>query len=364
MEQKNLFSKMICTAVVVLFTVTGIFILTSGKPIENLSGNAAASRKPVITAAGATLPLPFYNEAFKMYWEQNNVPVTYAGIGTERGFKSLRDQQIDFAGIDVPPTKEELDSLPAKSILIPTCMGSVTITYNLEGVDNLRLTGELIADIYMGKILKWNDARIAGVNPGKQLPDKEIYPVFRLDGSGTTYIFSDYLTKVSAEWKDKIGTGKALKFPRGVAATGNTGAAGLVGKVPGAIGYVASEYTVSFNTQSAWLKNAAGNFVQPSAEGITAAATTGDATGMITNSPVANAYPISCFSWVMLYKEQNYHGRTREQAEETLRVLRWLVGPEAQNKAVQVQFSPLPTAVAAYTIEQLDGVTYDGKRIK
>ena len=139
----------------------------------------------------------------------------------------------------------------------------MTIAYNLEGVDNLRLTGELIADIYMGKILKWNDARIAAVNSGKQLPDKEIYPVFRLDGSGTTYIFSDYLTKVSTDWKAKIGTGKSLDLSTWSSGYGKYGRGRLVGKVPGAIGYVASEYAASFNTQSAWLKNAAGNLCSP-----------------------------------------------------------------------------------------------------
>ena len=172
------------------------------------------------------------------------------------------------------------------------------------------------------------------MNAGKQLPDKEIYPVFRLDGSGTIYIFSDYLTKVSSDWKTKIGTGKVLAFPRGVA--------GLISKVPGAIGYVASEYAVSFHAQSAWLKNADGNFVQPTSESVTAAASVGDATGMITDSEVADAYPISCFTWVVLYKEQNYVGRSRSEAEETVKLLEWLISPETQAITTQVQCSPLP----------------------
>ena len=359
---KNVFSKLMFQGVISLIIATAAFVFTSGAPVEALS-EAAAGRKTVITAAGATLPLPFYNEAFKLYWEKNDIPVTYAGIGTERGFKSLKNQQIDFAGIDVPPTKAELDSLPAKSILIPTSMGAVTIAYHQEGVDNLRLTGELIADIYLGKILKWNDARIAEINPGKQLPDKEIYPVFRLDGSGTTYIFSDYLTKVSTDWKAKIGTGKALTFPRGVAATGNAGAAGLIEKVPGAIGYVASEYAASFHTQSAWLKNAAGNFVQPTSASVTAAASVGDATGMITHSEAADAYPISCFTWVVLYREQNYGGRSRSEAEATVKLLGWLVGAEAQAVTTQVQCSPLPRKAVEYAQSMLKQVTYDGKTL-
>lgn len=351
-------------AFVAILAIVVAALFTGGKPVEELSKNGAANRKSVITAAGATLPLPFYNEAFKMYWENNDIPVTYAGIGTERGFRSFRNHQIDFVGVDVPPTKEELDSLSAKSILIPTCMGSVTMAYNLEGVDNLHLTGELIADIYLGKILKWNDARIAGVNPDKQLPDKEIYPVFRMDGSGTTYIFSDYLTKVNADWKAKIGTGKVLTFPRGVAATGNTGVAGLVGKVSGAIGYVASEYAVNFHTQSAWMKNVAGNFVQPTPESVTATASVGDATGMITNSEVANAYPISCYTWVVLYKEQSYAGRSHGEAEETVKLLEWLVSPEAQAITTQVQCSPLPEKAVEYAKNMLKEVTYNGKALR
>ena len=332
--------------------VTGLVaiatLFTSGKLVEELSENTAAGRKPVITAAGATLPLPFYNEAFKKYWEQKDIPVTYAGIGTEKGFKSLKNEQIDFAGIDVPPTKEELDSLPG----------------NLPEVKELKLSGEVVADIYLGKIVKWNDARIVAVNPGKQLPDKEIYPVFRLDGSGTTYVFSDYLTKTSADWKAAMGTSKLLTFPRGVAAAGNQGVAGLVGKIPGGIGYVATEYAVSFGTQSAWVKNAAGNFVQPSGQSITAAASAGDATGMITNSPVADAYPISCFTWVVLYQEQNYGGRTQKESEETVKLLDWLVGPQAQAITTQVLYSPLPQKAVEYARQVLGQITYNGKKLK
>lgn len=352
----------ISLSVMAIFAFTAICFFTSSTPAD--PELAAGNRKSVITAAGATLPLPFYNEAFKKYWEQNDIPVTYAGIGTEKGFKSLKNEQIDFAGVDVPPTKSELDSLPAKTILIPTCMGAITIAYNLEGVDNLRLTGELIADIYLGRIVKWNDARIAAVNPGKQLPDKEIYPVFRLDGSGTTYIFSDYLTKTSPDWKAAIGTNKLLTFPRGVAAAGNQGVAGLVGKIPGGIGYVATEYAVSFGTQSAWVKNAAGNFVQPSQASITAAASAGDATGMITNSEVEDAYPISCFTWVVLYQEQKYGGRSHHEAEETVKLLNWLVGPQAQAITTQMQYSPLPEKVVEYARQMLGQITYGGKKLK
>ena len=269
-------------------------------------------------------------------------------------------------GMDVPLTAAELKEMPAQTVLVPTSLGAVEIAYHLDGVDNLRLTGELVADIYLGRVTKWNDARIASVNPGVSLPDKEIYPVFRLDGSGTTYVFTHYLSSVSPAWAESVGTGKSLTFPRGVAATGTPGVAGLVEKIPGAIGYVASGYSASFDIQRALLQNAAGNYVQPSTESITAAAAlqTADTNVMLTDSPAAEAYPISCFSWVMLYRNQSYSGRTREQAEQTLAVLRWLVGPEAQNLAAREHYAPLPTAVAARAVELLDSVTYGGKPLK
>lgn len=165
--------------------------------------------------------------------------------------------------MDVPLTAAELKEMSAQTVLVPTSLGAVEIAYHLDGVDNLRLTGELVADIYLGRVTKWNDARIASVNPGVSLPDKEIYPVFRLDGSGTTYVFTHYLSSVSPAWAESVGTGKSLTFPRGVAATGTPGVAGLVEKIPGAIGYVASGYSASFDIQRALLQNAAATTSNP-----------------------------------------------------------------------------------------------------
>lgn len=365
MRINHIFSKTVLHGTISLIAVTAAFVFTSGTPVEGVKENAIASRRPIITAAGATFPLPFYNEAFKMYWERNDVPVTYAGIGTERGIKSLQDLEIAFAGVDVPLTEEELGKMPAKTVLFPTCMGAVTVAYNLPGVKELKLTGELIADMYMGKIMKWNDTRIAAINPGVELPDKEIYPVFRLDGSGTTYIFSDYLSKMSNSWKSIIGTGKTLEFPRGVAATGNTGVAKLVERIVGSIGYVGSEYAFSYGIRTAVLQNASGAFVAPSPASITAAAASAESMEfVITNPSAPEAYPISCYTGVMLYQEQNYAGRTRKEAEETVKVLEWLVSPEVQAITSRVQFSPLPQKAVDYVGKVLKGITYDGKSLK
>lgn len=179
-----------------------------------------------LTAAGATFPLPYYNLAFKTYKDSTGVSVTYGGIGSGGGIRSLKDRIVDFAGSDAYLSEAEMAEMPAPVVHIPTCMGAVVMAYNLPEVKELQLTGDMIADIFLGKITRWNDPRIQQVNPGVTLPDKAVSPVYRSDGSGTTYVFSDYLTKISAPWAENIGTGKALKWPVGIAAKGNPGVAG------------------------------------------------------------------------------------------------------------------------------------------
>lgn len=186
-----------------------------------------------LTAAGATFPLPYYNLAFKTYKDSTGVSVTYGGIGSGGGIRSLKDRIVDFAGSDAYLSEAEMAEMPAPVVHIPTCMGAVVMAYNLPEVKELQLTGDMIADIFLGKITRWNDPRIQQVNPGVTLPDKAVSPVYRSDGSGTTYVFSDYLTKISAPWAENIGTGKALKWPVGIAAKGNPGVAGTISQTPG-----------------------------------------------------------------------------------------------------------------------------------
>lgn len=367
MNIKEIFRKLgiICLTTLLSTGCIALMLLTSSMSAPGEASSAVARKGSTVTAGGATFPLPFYAEAFKRYWEKTDVPVTYAGIGSAKGIGSLKDMQTDFVGIDVPPTKLELDSLPAQTLLLPMCVGAVEIAYHLDGVDNLRLTGELIADIYLGRLTRWNDPRIAAVNPGRNLPDKEIYPIFRLDGSGTTYAFTDYLSKSSEAWRSAVGTGMKTAFPHGVAATGTPGIATLIEKIPGAIGYASSGYSVAYNLQRAEVRNPAGRFVLPVAPAIAAAARAASATdAMLTDSPAEDAYPIACFSWILLYKEQHYAERSRDDAEQTVRVLRWLASPEAQNIAAGMNYAPLPTEVAARTLEILDGVTYNGKKVE
>ena len=231
---------------------------------------------------------------------------------------------------------------------------------------DLKLSGEVVADIYQGKITKWNDAKIQELNPRITLPDKGMTPVYRSDGSGTTFVFSDYLTKVSNDWKENVGTGKSLKWPVGLAAKGNPGVAGTISQTPGAIGYVGSEYAFSLNIPMAQMRNSSGNFIIPNTESISAAAKgemPADTRTMITNSSAPDAYPISCFTWIILYKEQAYANRTLAQAQATVKLLDWMLSPEAQALTTKVHYSPLPQSAVANAKTLLNSISFEGKKV-
>ena len=324
------------------------------------------SGREKLAGAGATFPLPYYNLAFKTYRDSVPAEVSYGGIGSGGGIRSLKDRIVDFAGSDAYLTDAEMAAMPDSVIHIPTCMGAVVMAYNLPGVEKLKLTGELVADIYLGKITRWNDARIRGINPGVQLPDLEIHPVYRSDGSGTTFVFSDYLTKVSHAWKETIGAGKSLEWPAGLAAKGNPGISGTVSQTEGAVGYIGSGYAFAQHISYASLQNKAGRFIDPTLESISAAAAGDlptDTRCMITDPDAADAYPISCFTWILLYKEQGYDKRTREQSEALVDLLGWMLGSQAQDLAGKVNYAPLPQQVIDNGRAQLGTVTYKGEKL-
>jgi phosphate transport system substrate-binding protein len=298
-----------------------------------------------IAGAGATFPLPYYNIIFKDFGEKSGNKVTYGGIGSGGGIRSLMDKTVDFGASDAYLSDEELKAAPAEVVHIPTCMGAVVLAYNLPGIKDLKLTGAVISGIYLGTITKWNDAAIKALNPDLTLPDKSVTPVYRSDGSGTTFVFSDYMTKVSPEWAGKMGTGKALKWPVGIAAKGNPGVAGIIQQTEGAVGYIGSEYGFALSIPVAKLLNVAGNFVEPNTESISAAANVElpeDMRAMVTNSPEAEAYPISCFTWILVYKNQAYGKRTENDSKALISLLDYVLSPEAQSVAANVHYSPLP----------------------
>lgn len=329
------------------------------------NANNGARKSQELSGAGATFPLPFYNVTFEQFGEVNGDQVAYGGIGSGGGVRNLRDKIVDFAGSDAFLSDKELAEM-APVVHIPTCMGAVVVAYHLNGVDELKLSGEVIAEIFAGEIKMWNDERLAALNPGVELPSEAIIPVYRSDGSGTTFVFTDYLTKVSPMWAAKYGAGKSVNFPSGQAAKGNPGVAGVIKQTQNTIGYVGSEYAFAQKIPYASIQNSRGEFVLPSSASISAAASgeiPADTRCSITNSDAAGAYPISTFTWMIIYQEQNYADRTKEQAVATLDLLKYILSDEAQQITSQVHYAPLPAKAKELSLNNLKTVTYNGVSI-
>ena len=349
----------------IFLSVIGMVIALAVTSCGGAANKDGARKAQELSGAGATFPLPFYNVVFEQFAEVNVDAVAYGGIGSGGGVRNLRDKIVDFAGSDAFLTDKEMAEMPAV-IHVPTCMGAVVLAYNLEGVDNLNLSGELIANIFAGNITMWNDARIAALNPDAKLPAEAIIPAFRSDGSGTTFVFTDYLSKVSPMWKEKFGAGKSVNFPSGQAAKGNPGVAGVVKQTKNAIGYVGSEYAFAQKIPYARIMNQRGEIVEPTAASISAAASgeiPADTRCSITNSDAAGAYPISTFTWMIIYKEQNYSDRSKEQAVATLDLLKYILSDEAQKITSEVHYAPLPAKAKELSLKNLKTVTFDGTAI-
>ena len=344
-----------------------IMTLTVAVAMVSCGGNATNGGREAqeLSGAGATFPLPFYNVVFENFAQVNGDAVAYGGIGSGGGVRNLRDKIVDFVGSDAFLTDKEMAEMPPV-VHVPTCMGAVVVAYNLDGVEDLKLTGEVIADIFAGEIKMWNDERLVALNPNVTLPAEAIIPVFRSDGSGTTFVFTDYLTKVSPMWKDKFGAGKSVNFPSGQAAKGNPGVAGVIKQTRNTIGYVGSEYAFAQKIPYATIRNQRGEFVAPDANSISAAASgaiPADTRCSITNSDAVGAYPISTFTWMIIYKEQNYSDRSKEQAAATLDLLKYILSDEAQSITSEVHYAPLPAKVKELSTKNLKAVTYDGVAI-
>ncbi len=346
---------------------SSIMTLTLAISMVSCGGNTSDGVREAqeLSGAGATFPLPFYNVVFDEFSNVNGDVVAYGGIGSGGGVRNLRDKIVDFAGSDAFLTEKEMEDM-APVVHVPTCMGAVVVAYNLDGVKELKLSGDVIADIFAGNIKMWNDERLAALNPDVKLPNEAIIPVFRSDGSGTTFVFTDYLTKVSPMWKEKFGTGKSVNFPSGQAAKGNPGVAGVISQTKNAIGYVGSEYAFAQKIPYAQIQNIRGEFVLPSSASISAAASgtiPNDTRCSITNANAAGAYPISTFTWMIIYKEQNYSDRSKEQSVATLDLLKYILSDEAQNITSEVHYAPLPAKVKEVSINNLKTVTFNGVAI-
>ena len=315
-----------------------------------------------LNGAGATFPNPIYSKWFPEYATKTGVKINYQPIGSGGGIKQLQEQTVDFGASDAPMSDTELAAAKGGPVLhFPTVIGAVAIAYNLPEVQQqLKLTGPVLADIFLGKITKWNDSRIAALNNGVKLPATDILVAHRSDGSGTTFIFSDYLSAVSPAWKTSPGKGKELPWPVGIGGKGNDGVTGVIKQTPGGIGYVELAYAKQNQLPVALLQNAAGQFVGPSVEGATAAAEGAmnalggntDYRVSIVNASGAQAYPIASFTWLLVYKNMPDAAKAKKVAD----FVKWYL-TSGESEVASLDYAPLPASLVAKLTARADSLT-------
>lgn len=301
-----------------------------------------------LTGAGATFPNPIYTKWFDAYAKQTGVRINYQSIGSGGGIRQFTEGTVDFGATDGPMSDAQIAAMGGNVLHVPTVLGAVVVTYNLPelGAAPLRFDGPTLADVFLGRITKWNDSRIAALNPGVKLPAKDIIVVHRSDGSGTSFIFTDYLSKVSAEWKKQVGNATSVEWPIGLGGKGNEGVTQQVKQSDGAIGYVELIYAISNQLPYADVKNAEGQFVKPSLKSVTAAAAAElppdtDFRVSITNPNGAEAYPIASFTWLLIQPQP----RDSAKGAQIEAFIKWMLEPEAQRMAADLHYAPLPVPV-------------------
>jgi phosphate transport system substrate-binding protein len=320
-----------------------------------------------LQGAGATFPNPLYQKWLSEYGKLHpNVHIDYQSIGSGGGIKQIQAQTVDFGASDSPMKDEDLKAAPAELLHIPTVLGAVVLTYNLAGVSQpLRFSPDVIADIFLGKIKKWDDARIKADNPGVNLPATDVVVVHRSDGSGTSAVFTDYLSKVSSEWKTKVGAGTSPNWPVGVGGKGNEGVTGQVKNTPNTIGYVELAYAAKNNLPVARIKNKAGEFMEPSLDAVTAAAaesvatTPDDLRVSITDAAGGQAYPISSYTYILAYKDQ----KDAVKGKVLVDFLWWGIH-EGEQFAKDLQYAPLPAEIVKRAEEKINSITSGGQKLR
>jgi phosphate transport system substrate-binding protein len=326
-------------------TITRIAVAAAAA-VTFATGLAAQTQR--INGAGATFPYPIYSKWFSEYNKMHpNVEINYQSIGSGGGIQQVTKETVFFGATDGPMTPEQLQGAPGKILHFPTVLGAVVPVYNLPGVSaELKFSGTVLADIFLGKITKWNDPAIAKLNAGVTLPATDITVAHRADGSGTTYIWVDYLAKLSPEWKSKVGVATSVNWPTGVGGRGNEGVSGLVKQTPGALGYVELIYALQNKIAYGSVLNAAGESVKASVETVTAAAAEAakampaDFRVSITNAPGKSVYPISSFTWLLLYE----NAKDKAQAKTMVDFVKWAL-TDGQRFAPDLGYAPLPEAV-------------------
>jgi len=319
-----------------------------------LSANASAQM--MINGAGATFPYPIYSKWFDEYTKVDpSVRFNYQSIGSGGGQKQIMAQTVDFGASDGPMTDDNLSKAPGKLLHIPTVAGAVVVVSNLPGNPALKLDADTIAGIFLGQIKKWNDPKLTALNPGVKLPDQDIVVVHRSDGSGTTFIFTDYLSKISPEWKQKVGNNTSVNWPAGIGGKGNEGVSGQVKQTPGAIGYVELIYALQNKMPYADVKNSAGEFVKPTLESVTAALSTAeipdDFRFSMTNAPGKDAYPISGATWLLVYQQQ----KDPAKGKKLVVFLKWAMS-KGEEMAKALDYAPLPDSVQQRVLKRIDEI--------
>ncbi|HEX7942812.1 MAG TPA: phosphate ABC transporter substrate-binding protein PstS [Gemmatimonadaceae bacterium] len=342
-----------------------VTLASAALAVAALSGGAAA-QSTELTGAGSSFAYPIYSKWAAMYAQKSGVHVNYQSIGSSGGIRQLSDLTVDFGASDGPMTDQQMAAAKGGAIMhVPSVLGAVAITYNVPEVTRpLRITGDVLADIYLGKITRWNDARLAALNPGVPLPGSDIVVVHRSDGSGTTYIFTDYLSTVSSAWAGGPGKAQTINWPVGLGGKGSEGVTGVVKQTPGAIGYVELSYAKQNQLPVALLRNAAGQWVAPTIDGVTAAAagavaklpTNTDYRISIVNAPGKGAYPISSFTWILLYQNPEDARRGRALVD----FLRWALH-DGEAVAPSLDYAPLPPSMVKMLDRRLNAINLAAK---
>jgi phosphate transport system substrate-binding protein len=349
-----------------------VFATACGKENANQSSTASSTstssgQSVDLTGAGATFPYPLYSKWFSTYANLTSIKINYQPIGSGGGIRQLSEGTVDFGASDGPMSDEEMAKAKGGPVLhIPTTLGADVVTYNLSGVTTpLKVTPDIIAAIFMGRVKKWNDSRITSLNPGVSLPNQDILVVHRSDGSGTTYIFTDYLSAAVPAWKTSVGKGKEVKWPVGLGAKGNEGVAGQVKQTPGTIGYIELAYAKQNNLPIAAVRNKAGQFVTASVAAVTAAAAAAakalpantDFRISIVDGPGADSYPISSFTWILAYQHQT----DAVKGKKLVDFLNWAL-TDGQTLATPLDYAPLPADMSSNVRARLKTIDFTGTK--
>ena len=319
----------------------------------------------IIDGAGATFPGPLYMKWIEAYTKQNDVRITYRFVGSGKGISSLLQKTVDFGGTDVFLSNEELQSADADILHIPTCVGAVAIIYNLPSHPCLKLTSTSLAELFLGKIKNWSDHNLRTINRGSELPDIEITLIHRSDSSGTNFLLTNYLSQVNPEWNHAIGQGKVVRWKRGIGVETNAGVAETVKRIPGSIGYVSLNYALEEKLPVAKIQNSQGKFVAPDGTSLSAAASVDipdDMRKILTNAKTLDGYPISAFSYLILYREQSYKERNNARARALAQFLWWCIH-QGQRYNESLNYAPLPETLVTKIERVIRSMTYKGEHL-